>query len=152
MKTLGDTDGYSLLEMLVVLSIVSLVSGVLFAYTARHRETLDSLGQKTARTAQEASLTALTRAEITRVLVDVSKLTVKSDRSREGIVMPPGVKLAVLTGAELIESTGVGVIEFYDDGTSSGGEITFEDGAGNFVSVRIHWLTGAVAVRKGSRS
>ena len=148
MKSPGDTDGFSLFEMLVVLVLVSTVSGILFSGTARQNQTLDSVIQKIGEAVQVSSMRAISKGEKTEITVDVRNLTIAVAPGEQKVSIPSGFGVSLLTGAELIESPNIGSIEFYEDGTSSGGEIKITDGAGNFGAVRVHWLTGAMTVTK----
>ena len=144
------SDGFSLLEMLVALAIFSLAAGVAYngAPWRKSRETLDTLSQKITQAAATASLSAISKGETTSVEVDVASRLVSSGAG-DSIAIPEPFEIAVLTGAGLIEHKRRGAIEFYSDGTSSGGEIMLGEKSGRTSAVRIYWLTGAITVKSG---
>jgi general secretion pathway protein H len=145
----GSSDGFSLLEMLVALAIISLAAGVAYSGTSWRgsRETLITLSQKIAHAAAEATLRAISKGETTNVEVDVVKRLLSNGQDG-GIVIPEPFKISVVTGASLIRQDRLGRIEFYADGTSSGGEIVLEEKSGKVKTIRISWLTGAITVQE----
>lgn len=152
MKTAGATDGFSLLEMLVVLAIFSMAAGVAYNGLSwrKPRETLNTLSQKIAHAAAAASLRAISGGETASLEIDLANRLISSGQGGD-IVVPEPFKISVLTGAELIGQKRAGAVEFYSDGTSSGGEIKLEAGNGATSAVHIYWLTGAITVRSGVR-
>lgn len=154
MKAERSIDGFSMLEMLVTLTMLSILGGLLFATlpASKHHETLNRLSQKVGHMAQETSIRAVTRGETTRIIVDAAKRRIDGSQGQQEVAVPSDFKLVILTGSELVEQGSIGAIEFYEDGTSSGGEIKFEDPSGSSSSVRIDWLTGAVTIRRRTPS
>ena len=148
----GSSDGFSLLEMLVVLAIFSLAAGA--AYNGMSwrapRETLSTLSQKITHAGSAASLRAIAKGKTESVEVDVANRLLSSGQG-ENVVVPERFRISILTGAQLIEQESAGAIEFYGDGTSSGGEIVLLDDGGNASSIRIYWLTGAITVKSSVR-
>ena len=153
MNRRGASDGFSLLEMLVVLAVFSMAAGA--AYTGMNwripRETLSTLSQKIAHIAAAASLRAISKGETASVEVNIASRVISSGQAGSDIIVPELFKIAVLTGAGLIEQAQAGAIEFYGDGTSSGGEIELEAGDGSASTVRIFWLTGAVTINRSAK-
>ena len=149
----STSDGFSLLEMLVVLAVVSLAAGVAYnaIYLRKPRETLNTLSQKITHSAAAASLRAVSRGEMESVKVDLASRLISNGQG-DDIVIPDQFKISLLTGAKLIRQDLLGFIEFYSDGTSSGGEIVLVENSGTSSSIRIYWLTGAISVkdREGS--
>jgi general secretion pathway protein H len=152
MKTGRATDGFTLLEMLVVLAIFSMAAGVAYNGLSwrKPHESLNTLSQKIAHAAAAASLRAISGGETARLEIDLAKRIVSGGQGT-GIAVPEPFKISVLTGADPIEQKRAGAVEFYSDGTSSGGEIKLEENGGKTSSIRIYWLTGAIAVKSGAR-
>jgi hypothetical protein len=119
--------------------------------SSRWRETLDTLSQKITHAAAAASLRAISKGETASVEVDVASRRISNGKARDDVIVPELFKIAVLTGSELVRQGHLGVIEFYSDGTSSGGEIVIEGGGGKSRSVRVYWLTGAISLTSGVR-
>lgn len=151
MNRRGATEGFSLVEMLVVLAILSLTAAAIYAGSnwRQPRETLGTLSQKIAHAAATASLRALSKGETARIEVNFASRVVSGGQASREIIVPERFKISVLTGAGLIEQAQAGAIEFYSDGTSSGGEIALQAGDGSASTVRIFWLTGAVTISRG---
>ena len=152
MNRLQSTEGFSLLEMLVVLAMISLVAGIVFNGLAwnKPRVNLSVLGQNIIHAAASASLRAVSKGETNRIEVDVINRRITTGSDIDDIIIPASFNIYVRTGAELIEQRSRAAIEFYSDGTSSGGEITVADQKGNRRSVRIYWLTGAITSDNGA--
>jgi general secretion pathway protein H len=153
MRKSRSSDGYSLLEMLVVLAIFAMAAGVAYYGVSwrKSRETLDTLSQKITHAAAAASLRAISMGETAGIEVDVTSRRLSSGQGSD-IIVPQPFKISILTGAGLIRQDRLGIIEFYSDGTSSGGEIVLEEGSGKTSSIRVYWLTGAITVKNGVRS
>ena len=148
----GATEGFSLLEMLVVLVIFSLAAGAAYngmSWRQPH-ESLNTVSQKITHIVAAASLRAVSKGETARVEVNVASRIVSGGQAGD-VVVPEPFKVSLLTGAGLISQDRLGLIEFYSDGTSSGGEIVLEEKSGRTRSVRIFWLTGAISVNGGVR-
>lgn len=150
MSRSDSTDGFSLLEMLVVLAVLSLAAGAAYSGMAwrKPRETLNSLSQKITQAAAAASLRAIMKGETASLEVDVTKRLVSGGHDGD-ITVPSPFNISLLTGAGLIKQDRLGIIEFYSDGSSSGGEIALEEADGRASSIRIYWLTGAISIRDG---
>jgi general secretion pathway protein H len=150
MNRLDSSDGFSLLEMLVALAVISLAAGVAYdsAPWRKPRETLNTLSQKISHSAAVTSLHAISTGETASLQVDITRRVVSGGQSGV-VIVPEPFKLSMLTGAGLITQDKIGQIDFYSNGTSSGGEIVLEGNSGKSSSIRIYWLTGAISV-KGS--
>jgi general secretion pathway protein H len=140
------SEGYSLLEMLAVLAIFAMVAAAVFnaAILRRPGETINMIGRSVLHLVSSQSLRAISSGQTARVKVDVDGHKITADGNNFEISVPLQFKLTALTGAELLEQDEIGIIEFYPDGSSSGGEITLVDAAGASRAIRINWLSGAI--------
>ena len=149
MKANRSSEGFSLLEMLVVLAIISMTATVLFGAAVLHKPSgsINVLGQEILHLVEAQSLRAISMGRTASVEVNMEKRQISAPGSRPAIRIPDQIQLVVLTGAELVQQDKTGVIEFYADGSSSGGEITLLNAEGAKRAVRVNWLTGAVSLK-----
>ncbi len=138
------TDGFTLVEMLVVLVIGALALSVMASnpFGRPRPESAASLARQISVAVAALQITALSTVSSQSVVVDVAAHAVTVGQNR--IELPSDVRLSVTTGAELIVEGGRGMIAFFPDGTSSGGEIILGDPSGLVSIVRVNWITGAV--------
>lgn len=130
-------DGFTLIEMIVVLVVLALVGTIVLARGPMHSATLDLRAQ--ARTM--ASDMRRARADAIAKDQDVV-FTVDADRRDYGVQHGTRHALATAVGID----GQVAPIVFHADGSASGGTITLSEGERR-LAVRVDWLTGQVAVR-----
>lgn len=154
MRSGRSNDGFSLAEMLVVLAMVALVGfvGLNGFGGSRNANSLKTITRKVQSLAALTSLRAISTGNTASLIIDVEKGMISGQQNAEAITLPGSYKLTVLTGAELVRQDGVASIDFYNDGASSGGEITIEDTNGSKQTVRIFWLTGIIEIKAGPLS
>lgn len=138
------TDGFTLVELLVVLVIAALALSVLASnpFGRPRPQSAAALARQISVAIAALEARALSTASSLSVVVDVATHAVIIGQNR--IDLPPNVRLSVKTGAELIVEDGKGMIVFFPDGTSSGGEIILGEPSGPVSIVRVNWITGAV--------
>ena len=146
-------DGYSLLEMIVSLMIFSLIAIVAYngLTSSRSVRTAADLGRKIAQLSNNVSARAVLSGQTAILAVDFNKRLITDNLTKEVLVIPDGMKVHVLTGRELIENDRIANIEYFNDGSSSGGEISIEDAKHGKQTISINWLTGAVSITGGSK-
>ena len=138
------TAGFSLTEMLVVLAIIALAAGTTarLGWPSSSMDALDAAQQVRAALAR-ARREALRTGQEQRVTFDPARATLTG--TPQPIVLD-GVVLSFRT-ASLQRGDGhrEPAIAFLPDGGSSGGVVTIDDGR-RAMTVRVHWLTGAIDV------
>jgi general secretion pathway protein H len=124
-------DGFTLIEMIVVLAILALIVGLVVARGPMHSARLDA--QAAAREVISALRLARGRA-------------IAEDRP-VSVVLAPGryqvEGLAAHTVPSDVALSGNAVIRFAPDGSSSGGTIAVRTAAAS-VTIMVNWLTGRV--------
>lgn len=139
-----EGTGFSLLELLVAIGIaglllaVSVPGGLRFyesmQYRQAVREVLTMLGS-----AREQSV-SLGRPQ--DVAFDPAAGQVSYERDE--LSLPKDFQLTVTSAAE-VNRDRVGVIRFYPEGGSSGGDISIESPTGRGVTISVDWLMGGVS-------
>ncbi|WP_442965165.1 pilus assembly FimT family protein [Pseudomonas sp. JDS28PS106] len=134
--------GFTLMEMLVVLVLMSVAVGLLgFAL----HQGLSSAGERRAvgdmvEALRATRVKAIVTGQPSRTEFDLRRLTVKAPGKRTQH-LPEHLRITLNTAADLGAS-----VEFYPDGGSSGGNLTVQ-GASKRWRIDIAWLTGNVQVR-----
>lgn len=137
------SKGFTLLELLVAISIVGLVLAVAVPSSVRFYESIQY------RQAVRDVITALASARYSAinlgrpqdVAVDPARNTI--EWSGDLTALPRGFTIAVHSAGELSRAR-KGVIRFYPEGGSSGGDIELERADGNGVRISVDWLVGRV--------
>jgi general secretion pathway protein H len=137
--------GFTLLEMLVAITIAALVLGVSAPAMQRLYKSTQYHG------AVNDVVTLLSSARYSAIKKGGDVDVLISPKTREitagGKVqkLPGNIQLEVL-GARELNRDGVGVIRFYADGSSSGGFVNLEGDNGMAVQVQVDWLLGRVSL------
>ena len=139
--------GFTLLEILIAISIAAFVLGVSIPATTRMYSSMQYHG------AVKDVVSTLTSARYAAISTGASKDLLIKPGSSELIlndkvrVLPSAVKLEVVSARELNRDN-AGVIRFYPDGSSSGGVVSLEHERGMGVEVQVGWLLGRVSLCK----
>ncbi|KAA8716110.1 GspH/FimT family pseudopilin [Pseudomonas cannabina] len=142
MKTPVASRGFTLMEMLVVLVLMSIAVGLVgFGLqqglsTASERRAVGDMVEALRATRVRAIVTG----QPVRTEFDLRKATFKAPGKREKR-WPESLRVTLQTASDLGSS-----VEFYPDGGSSGGNVLVADGERRW-RIDIGWLTGSVQVR-----
>ena len=141
--SMSRENGFSLLELLIVLVIVALVAMASLPYGSRFYEGMQY------RSAIRETLSLLVSARYTAILTGVAQDVVFDLQTRKVslkdsfVVFPESVDLSGKTARE-VNRNGLGVIPFYPQGGSSGGQIDII-GRTRGVRLSVDWLLGRVS-------
>lgn len=136
--------GFTMLEMLVAITIVGLLLAVTVPASARFYESIQY------RQAVRDVITALASARYRAINTGRAQdVTVDPRGNRLGTngevtSLPKGFEVAVHSASEL-NSESLGVIRFYPEGGSSGGGIDLQREDGSGVRISVDWLVGRVS-------
>ena len=141
----GKNGGFSLVELLVVLSIIALVAGlvvpVLRTVSPRYELSGAANAMSSAIRAARAAAIARNREVIFELDVDTGKFGTKLGGGGGAVPSGAGIEL-VAARTEVIDGT-KGRIRFYPDGTSTGGEVKIKR-SGHTATVKVDWFNGRV--------
>ncbi|MCB1845071.1 MAG: prepilin-type N-terminal cleavage/methylation domain-containing protein [Halioglobus sp.] len=139
--------GFTLLELIAVLAIAALVMGVSapamqrLYQSAQYRSAVSDVVSEL----NAARIQAIRSGTPNDVMIDPVARSIT--RGQQVHSLPESFKLTVLGSREL-NRDGVGVIRFYADGASSGGNVTVTHANGMSAQVQVDWLLGRVSLCK----
>ncbi|MFK7831527.1 MAG: Tfp pilus assembly protein FimT/FimU [Congregibacter sp.] len=139
----GRSSGFSLVELLVALTIAGMVMGVAAPASVRFYEGMQrrQAVRDTVTLLASAREKALSSGYSQDVMVRPSARRIWMS-TREQIV-PDGLTLTVHGAAELNQND-TGIIRFYPDGSASGGGIDIARADGSGTRINVDWLIGTV--------
>jgi len=143
----GNARGVTLLEMLVVLSIMAVIAAIVvpvFTGGVSGSE-LKGATREVAAGLRLARSEALATRKETRVMLDLENRSFQVERDPRTHALPKQIELKLFTAQSDLVSDKVGAIRFFPDGGSNGGRVTLAVGERKF-NVDVDWLTGRVAI------
>jgi general secretion pathway protein H len=147
-KTARYAAGFTLVEVIVVLVIISLMMALVGSSISRN---ISSAEMRTAASKVAAGLrytrtqAILKKAEQVFV-VDTENLTYQAGE-RKADNFPKGMLVELNTARSELTSESAGGIRFYPDGGSTGGNVRLEAN-GRVYRVNVAWLTGEAKVER----
>ncbi|MGV1837138.1 GspH/FimT family pseudopilin [Rhizobium rhizogenes] len=148
----GYEAGFSLVELLVVLAIISVTAAIAFSSFPGRRMAASpqSVIRDAGHLAQMIRMEAINRRRELALQVDVQAKTIADADGRRRIFIPASATVDVVTGRELTRSQSQASIVFFPDGTSSGGAVSLSSDGSPTMTLRIPWLTGIPTIMSGS--
>lgn len=141
-------NGFTLVELLVVMAIIALVMGVVATSMARSISGAES--REAARNIVAALKYTRTRAILSHseqvFLVDVENRSYQAP-GRAEVVLPDGVEILLTTARSEMADDQVGGIRFFPDGGSTGGQVDLSVRGREYL-VDVRWLTGEASLRR----
>jgi general secretion pathway protein H len=139
--------GVTLLELLIVLSIMAIVAAMVVPMFGGGVSTgeLKGAARQVAAGLRLARSEALATRRETRVVLDLERRTFQLERDPHEHALPPQIELKLFTAQSDLVSDTVGSIRFFPDGGSNGGRLTLAVGERKY-DVDVDWLTGRVAI------
>jgi len=139
--------GVTLLELLIVLSIMALVSALVLPMFGGGVSTgeLKAATRELAAGLRFARSEALATRQETRVMLDLEHRTFQIERDARTHALPKQIELKLFTAQSDLVGETAGAIRFFPDGGSTGGRVTLAAGERKY-DVDVDWLTGRVAI------
>jgi general secretion pathway protein H len=147
MSRASKADGFTLLELLIVLALMALVAGIVIPMFGGPVSTseLRTTARQLAAGLRLARSEAVSERREAFLVLDVAGKRFKVDRDPLEHKLPARVELKLFTAQNDLVGENVGSIRFFPDGGSNGGRITVASGTRKF-DVDVDWLTGRVAI------
>lgn len=146
-RLLRKSAGFTLIEVLVVLALVTLLLGIAIGHHPSANGTLSNRAFASALASglRAARSQAAFRNRSATLTVDLGNRTWRVDQGpTHG--MPPRITLELVTvSGEVQTGSPRASIRFYPDGSSTGGRILLKDG-GHKTEIRVDWLSSQVSV------
>jgi general secretion pathway protein H len=150
-RNLSLGEGYTLVEMLVVLGLVALIFSVSLPAGMRGRanHSLDSQAMKIVAMLKAARIGAISRNAETLFEADLAHRNLSATGVSERLQLSNDIALSMLTARKEVQS-GMGAIRFFPDGSSTGGSLNLVQGKLS-TAVVVDWLTGRIT-RKDTKA
>jgi len=148
MQPRSRARGVTLLELLIVLALMALITGItlpMFGGNGVSTTELRGSARELAAGLRAARSEAVAQRRETFLVLDVAGKRFKVDQDPREHPLPKNVELKLFTAQNDLVDANVGSIRFFPDGGSNGGRITVASGTRKF-EVDVDWLTGRVAI------
>lgn len=138
--------GFSLLELLLVLSLMALIVGVAASSISGSTRSAEirSAGRAIAEGLRYTRSQAMVRKESLVFMVDANA-RVWQAADRNAVTIPDGMDLSLLTARSELTGENAGNIRFFPDGGSTGGRVTVSTGDLHW-DIGVAWLTGKISI------
>lgn len=136
--------GFSLLEIIVVLSLVGLLAGLVASSLGRGVSSAEirNASKKVAASLRYTRSYAIQQHAEQVFTVDIENRQWQAP-ARPAVDFPDGMEITILTARSELTGENVGGIRFFPDGSSTGGNITLEAKEREW-QVGVEWLTGEI--------
>ena len=142
-----SSEGFTLLELLVVLVILGLMSTVVLVALPGSRETLDIKAAARGVMIQmiESRNQAIRTSRDVRFFLNIAQGEFWTEDSDSPQKIPEGVEMEVYTAKSEQGENNTAAIRFFPDGSSTGGYVRLSRGK-TIYRIDVNWLTGKVVM------
>lgn len=140
-------SGFTLFEILVVLTIIAVSSGAVVVLMNRNSSGIEIRSKATqlAIFLREARTIALFEGKRNDVVIDVKNRTVKEIVRGKKLNLSTEISMNVTTAGSRIRDQQRSAISFFNNGSSTGGVIELKQNEWLY-EIRVNWLTGRVSL------
>jgi general secretion pathway protein H len=154
MTRLNNQHGFTLLEMVCVIALISLMAAVLLPFLPQHtsRARLQAYALQAAGLLKADRNAAIARRADVSTLVDPPSRAIRSGVSSQFLRIPDDVRFDALLPRICRHRPALSAISFFADGMSCGGTIALAR-LDTTYEIRVNWLTGRTEiVNRSTRS
>jgi general secretion pathway protein H len=145
------TGGFTLIELVIVFTLLATLAAVLAPLLLPSpKRTLDRAAAEVTTTLRETRRLAQAAQARRRFVIDTASGRYGVEHTSEWRSLPQGIDAALTTARSLITGENRGGIDFFPDGSSTGGRVQLGT-EGHLVKVDIEWLTGRIRVQGGQQ-
>lgn len=138
------TAGFTLVELLVTLVLVTLLSAILIPILQPSpARTLRNAAGELSVTLRETRREAQNSQTRKRFVIDTEQPRYQTEQAPRWRTLPDGMTVELTTARSLLTGSGRGGIDFFPDGSSTGGRIVLGL-QGQATQVDVEWLTGRI--------
>ena len=147
MSPRGGEQGFTLLEIVCVMAIISILAALILPAIPRgtSRTRLEAFALQTAALLKTDRLAAMQRRMRVATELDPISRSVRSGATGNTVVLPQDVGFDALLASRCNQRASGRTIDFFPSGMSCGGTIALSRPGGGF-QVRVNWLTGGVEI------
>jgi general secretion pathway protein H len=140
-------DGFTLLELLVVLVIIGLVLALIPGFMLRGQPGLDVdvAARALADALRETRSQAVLQNREQLFALDVEERLFRVGEQRASVQIDKNIAITFQTARSLLMSDTIGRIRFFPDGSATGGRIGLTLN-GRHAEVLVDWLTGLISI------
>jgi len=144
----AHSRGFTLLELLVVLTLIGLLLVVMPPLiTSGGGIGLEVAARDLASALRTAQSRAISQNREVALVLDLNAHRYRIDPAGAVHALPADLDLGLRTARSELVDRATGAIRFFPDGSSTGGEITLGTEA-QTVHVAVDWLTGRISIRE----
>jgi general secretion pathway protein H len=144
--TPGDTKGYTLIEMIVVLGVLALVLSTTLSFNVPGSKSrkLQNQAKEISMMLKAARTEAIIKNAETSVEADLSANALSIHGKSERLFIDKRLRLKLMTARQEVMGD-KGSIRFFPNGTSTGGVVMLQSGQRS-AAVHVDWLTAKISL------
>ena len=145
--------GFTLIEMLVVLTVAALIVTLALPRLtgAQEKAALGAASHEVAAALRSTRSLAMTRGRSEAFFLDTASGVFRAGPTATPGRLPQGVRTALVTVAADQNGVSQGRIQFFADGSSTGGGVMLAAGKDRS-QVLVDWLTGSISIAEGTNA